>query len=394
MANSADATLPPSFREAVALAWALFPQRQNFDAAQAEAAARDESGRALFPNAPTASGTYVDDKATGSNLGYVTAEGELTTPVWLPGEGRATRKTAHADADSIEADADAAHLELAEKMLSVTERATFAANTLDVALRRAATAQSLSAGLAHRFQLGESSQSDALAAQAEAASARMSVSEARSQLESDQADVLSLTGQPVIPRLSGAGGDEGPVDLSEAVVLAHHPRMLAADRAVAAAEASASLTGIENRDSPEVGLQAINEKQPGTRWDTRVGVIFRLPFATPARNAPKRAAAAQAVTRAIVSREMTRRAVLTELHQAQSELGGASESQSAAREAANALMHRRGQIERAWRVGEMSVIEVVRANAMAFDADLASQKADTMLQAAKLRLRLAAGSLP
>ncbi len=387
-------TVAPSFREAVAAAWARFPERDNYAAAQAEASARDASGRALFPNAPTASGTYVNDKVAGSNLDYITAQGELTTPVWLPGEGRATSRTAHADADAIDANADEAHLELAGRVLALTEHAAVATNALDVAQRRATTAQALAASLAHRFQVGESSQSDALAAQAEAASARMSVSGARSQLDAIRAALTALTGEPVVPRLSGAGGDAGPLDASEAAVLAHHPRLLAADRAVAAAQAGASLTRIENRDSPEVGIQAIDEKQPGSRWDTRVGIIFRLPFATQARNAPKRAAAEQQVTRAIVARELARREVLTELRQAQSELSGATEAQAAANEAADALMRRRGQIERAWHLGEMSLIEVVRANAMAFDAEFASEKAGTALQAARLRLRLAAGELP
>jgi outer membrane protein TolC len=393
-AAAADPATAPSFREAVALAWARFPQRQNFAAAQAEAAARDESGRAFFPNAPTASGSYVNDRIAGSNLDYITAEGELTTPIWLPGEGSATRQAAHADEDATAADADAAHLDLALRVLATTEQAVLASNAVDVARRRATTAQLLSASLAHRLRLGESSQSDALAVQAEAASARMTASTARSQLNAVQAELIALTGQPIIPRLAGAGGDGGPVDVSEAAVLAHHPRVLAAERAMIAAQDKARLTRIENRDSPELGVQAIDEKQPGSRWDTRVGVVFRLPFATEARNAPRRAAAEQAVTHAMVAREMARREVLTELRQAQSELGDVSEAALAAKEAANALMRRRGQIERAWRLGEMSLIEVVRADAMAFDADLANQKAETVLQAARLRLRLAAGELP
>jgi outer membrane protein TolC len=387
-------TVAPSFRQAVALAWDRYPQRQNFAAARTEAAARDLSGRAFFPNAPTASGSYVNDRIAGSNLDYITAEGEVTTPVWLPGEGRATRNSAHADEDAIAADEDAAHLELALQVLGTTEQAALASNALDVARRRAMTAQSLSARLAHRVQIGESAQSDALAAQAEDAFARMSVSEAKSQLDALRAELAGLTGQPVIPRLAGAGGDQGPLDASEAAVLAHHPRVLAADRAVAAAQQKARLARLENRDSPELGIQAIDEKQPGSRWDTRVGVVFRLPFATEARNAPKRAAAEQEVTHAIVARDIARREVSAQLHEALAALTGASDSAMAARQAAEALLRRRGQIERAWELGEMSLIEVVRANAMAFDADLVNQKAETILQAARLRLRLAAGELP
>jgi hypothetical protein len=72
----------------------------------------------------------------------------------------------------------------------------------------------------------------------------------------------------------------------------------------------------------------------------------------------------------------------------------AQRSQEAAARAAASLDLRRGKIERAWRAGEMPLVEVIRANAMAFDADLARDKAGTDLAASRLRARLAQGLLP
>ncbi len=73
---------------------------------------------------------------------------------------------------------------------------------------------------------------------------------------------------------------------------------------------------------------------------------------------------------------------------------GAQEAELAAGRAAGEQERRRGMIERAWRLGEMPLIEVVRANALAFDARLAQTKSRTALDAARLRIGLANGLLP
>jgi len=188
-------------------------------------------------------------------------------------------------------------------------------------------------------------------------------------------------------------GASTPVGMT-AAALARHPRIAAAERSLAAAQASARQVRIENRDAPEIGVQGINEKQPGSRWDTRFGVVLRLPFATDTRNAPRRAAAEQATTQAAVQLALTRREVLAGVRQAEAVLAGAERGTVAAARAASELERRRGQIDRAWRMGEMPLVEVVRANAVAFDAGFARDKALTELSAARLRLQLAEGVLP
>lgn len=174
-----------------------------------------------------------------------------------------------------------------------------------------------------------------------------------------------------------------------------HPRVAAARRTAEAAQSSLRLTRIENRDSPEVGLQGINEKQGGASpWNTRFGLVVRFPFATEARNAPRLAAAQAQLTAAEVQLVQAERQVAAELQQAVATLAGARQGSAAATRAAASLVTRRGQIEQAWRAGEMPLIEVVRANALAFDAELARDKARTQLLAAQQRVRIATGRVP
>lgn len=395
-----------TLHDAVAAAWSRLPQLRSFAAREAVAAAKYASGSATFPNAPTATGNFVDDRIAGSNDGYVTSEVELSTPIWLPGEGTATQTEARAEAQAASADQEAMHLAVAEKVLQLVEQVDNAANDVAVATRRQSLAQALARAVSQRYALGESPQTDALASDAELANAEIALDRARAQAATALAAYAALTGLPSAPRLGAAAYSVMPCPLQDELAgsndippaaqaqLEGNPRIVAARRAVEAAEAKARLVQIENRDNPEIGLQGINEKQPGTRWDSRMAVIFRLHFASEARNAPRRAAAEQAVTEAEVQLDLARREVMTEMCQSDLAAEAAQRSQEAAARAAASLDLRRGKIERAWRAGEMPLVEVIRANAMAFDADLARDKAGTDLAASRLRARLAQGLLP
>ncbi len=380
-----------SFHDAVAAAWERLPQRGIFVAREATVAARYAAGGALVPNAPTATGTFINDRIAGSNNGYITSQVGVSTPVWLPGEGTATQNLARADAVANVAAVEAEHLALAGQVLDLAVQAIAAGQAREVATRRLATDQALATDLARRFRLGESSQSDSLAADAEAAGDVLRLQTAQAQLDVALLALATVTGTETLPRLEVAGP---PVAAVAADPLAGNPRVIAADQAVEAARANARLVRIANRDDPELGLQGINEKQPGTRWDTRFGVTLTFHFATEARNGPRRAEAQQAVTQAEVQRLIVRREVTMLTRQAQAVLAATERGSVAAARAAADVETRRGQIERAWRAGEMPLIEVVRANALAFDAAYARDKARTDLAAARLRLRLAGGALP
>lgn len=397
---------PPAawtLHDAVEAAWARLPQTRSIAARQSVAAANYRAGSAVFPNAPAATGTFANDRIVGSNYGYVTSQVELSTPVWLPGEGTATQDAAKADGQVALADRDALHLAVAERVLLLTEQVEAGANQISVATQRLAVTRALATSVRQRFTVGEAPETDALAADAETSNAELAVGTARAQAGAALAAFAVLTGSAAAPRLDVGPGDTppcplaldaGPVPPAIQAVLEANPTIIAGRRAVEAAEAKARLVRIENRDNPEIGVQGLDEKQPGTRWDTRMIVTFRFPFATEARNAPRRAAADQAVIDAQVRLEQARRDALAALCQSSIAVTAAERNQAAAARSAALLDQRRVKIERAWRAGEIALIEVFRANSMAFDADLARDRAATSLAAARIRAQLAQGVLP
>lgn len=402
LSNSATTIIPSTLHDAVAAAWNRDPQRRAIGAREDTAAARYAAGGALFPDAPSLTTSHVNDKVAGSNYNYITTQAEFDTPVWLPGQGTATQGVARAQANVAAADDEAAHLALAADVLDLATQAALAGNARAVAGRRLAVARALATAAGQRFRVGEGSESDSLAADADAASAQIALSVAAAQYGGAVAGFASVTGTAVVPQLAGLPPRRpGQLSLMLAAAqtgddsaLSSHPQIAAAQRAVVAAQEQARLVRIENRDSPQIGVQGINEKQPGTRWDTRFGVVLHFPFATQARNAPRRAEAEQAVTEALVVLELTRRRVAAAVQQADIALAGAEQAAVAARRAAADLDKRSGQIERAWRLSEMPLIEVIRASSYAFDADLARDKAQTEVDAARQRARLVEGVLP
>ena len=182
-------------------------------------------------------------------------------------------------------------------------------------------------------------------------------------------------------------------DLSEAL-LSQHPSVVAALLEVREADAEARLVRVADREDPDLGLQLTNDKQPGSPWDTRVGVVFHLPFASAAHNAPRRAAAEQKLVEARTHLTLTRRAVIASAHDALLRLASAERLCRTTNRAASDLDRRRTEIEHAWRIGEMPTIELIRANAVASDADLMRAQAKTKRDAARWAAVLAAGSLP
>ncbi len=380
--------LADTFPTAVAAAWARLPERDNIDAAAGVANARVRAGSAIFPNAPYADGEYDDDRL-GSNDDYRTTRIEIGTPVWLPGEGGATVGVGAAQGEAVVAERNATHLALAGRVLALSLEDLLATDRARSARSRLATDRAVASALRERFRVGENSQSDALAADAEEAASETSLDEAETSRQQAAVSLASITGSEEVPTLAQAPSP----DLSDAL-LSRHPSVVAASLEVRAAEAEAHLVRIADRDDPDLGLQVTNDKQPGSPWDTRVGIVFHIPFASAARNAPLRAAAEQKLVEAESRLTLARRGVVAAAHDALLRLASAERLCATTARTAADLDRRRTEIEHAWRVGEMPTIELVRADAVAADADLSRDEARTRRDAARWAASLAAGILP
>ena len=98
------------------MAWAQDPLRSELGTNRRSAEARARAAGSWFAGGPSLSGSYFDDHAIGSNLGYTTYQGGVSVPLWLPGQGNATRKLARADAETAAERSSAEHMALAVRL--------------------------------------------------------------------------------------------------------------------------------------------------------------------------------------------------------------------------------------------------------------------------------------
>lgn len=89
-----------TFSQGAEAAWTIDPGRTEMNTNFRSASARAEAAGSWFAGGPAVSGQYFDDHAIGSNEGYTTYEGSVSVPLWLPGQGSATVKTARTTAYS------------------------------------------------------------------------------------------------------------------------------------------------------------------------------------------------------------------------------------------------------------------------------------------------------
>lgn len=373
--------------DAVEAAWLLSPEVRPLASLRATQEARRDAAGRLFPLSPYAQGDAASDRFL-TNQGFASYGFEVGTPVWLPGEGRAAARQAEAGIGELQA-------RLAELRLAVAGLVRDSAGQVeDAALagppleRRAAAARQLAAITEQRAQRGESPAADALLARSEAVSAESTLRDQRAALAQAAARFSIVTGLAAAPSLAS---DRVPPPRP----VPDHPRLLAARRAVETAQAALRLVEATPRDSPTVALQGRHELNTyRDRFDTRVGVVLRLPLATESRNRPRIAAAQAEVSRAAGQLALLERDLAIEQRQARLALEAARERRLLAEEGFRALDRRRAQLDQAYTAGEMPLVEVIRARVAAFDADLGRARARAGQDRARAFLNQALGVMP
>ena len=366
-------------------AWARSPELAGNPARQAVATARGRSADSITPNPPSLGGGFITDGFSNARGGR---EGELSlsTPLWLPGEGTASRRVADADLSRLTAQQEAQRLAVAGEVREALAAVAVAQVELSGAEARIRDARALEADVGRRVRGREAAETELLTARLDRMEADIGLAERRATLEGVRLQFLSLTGiAPDAAILNEALFPAGQV----------HPRQAEADRAVAAAEAARRLAGVQVRESPEIGLLARTTRSAGERrFDNEFGFQFRVPFATEARNAPRQAVAEAELTEAVAAAANIRRQVDVQAARARVELDGVTQTLGIARQRAGVLRQQRGLSEAAFRAGQFGIADVIRVRVLATEAEIAQGRAEVSVRQARSRVNQALGLLP
>jgi len=387
-------TLPPAeaaakLRLMIDGAWSRSPELGGSAARQATAAARGRSADSITPNPPVLGGGFIADGLNNRRGGR---EGELSiaTPLWLPGEGTASRRVADADLSRLTAQQQAQQLAAAGEVREALAAVALAQLESVGAEARLRDARALEADVGRRVLGRDAAETELLTTRLDRMEAEIGLGERRATLEGARLAFRTLTGTEADPAVLNER-DPPPASGS----LPTHPRVVEADGVVASTTASRRLASIQVRDSPEIGLLARSTRSAGeNRYDNQAGFQFRLPLATEARNGPRQAAAEAELTDAMVAAANVRRQVELQAARARIELDSVTKALGIARSRAGVLRQQRGLSEAAFRGGQFGIADVIRVRVLATEAEIAQGRAEIAVRQARSRVHQALGLLP
>ncbi|MBB2189010.1 TolC family protein [Gluconacetobacter azotocaptans] len=385
-----------SLHEAIRLAWAQDPLRHSLTVDSHAAGRNADAARSWFPGGPVVSGQYFDDHFIGSNQGYTTYQTGVSVPFWLPGQGTATVRSALADQDVARAHLEVERMAIAVRVLDLATTAALCAEQVQALADERRALDSVE-GVTHRLlSAGEVSAADSHAVSGEREDVENQLANAQEQLADARAGLEELTGRDEVPDLSDITGrtlvaaHPGNLDLA----IGRDPRLRLAQAQVAAARAKDRLVQASFMPNPELGVDAIHEKQYGSPWNTRVGVQVSVPLPSAARNVPMRMQAVREIAAAERDAQTAQRMIRAEYTRTRVRLASAVTILAHATSKRQALASRVDDLEKAWEVGEVSVIEYLRARRDALAAQQQERTASVAWHSAIARILISAGSTP
>lgn len=384
LSPSADAgELGTLVEEALARSGAAQGARALVAARQASVAASSR----LTKGAPAADIGILTDQV-GSQDGYREQEFGVSVPLWLPGEGRATRRLSAANLVAAQGEAALSALSVAQAVRTAYWDLAQADARVVAEQQRHALAHDTATATARSVAARESAPNDQALAEALEAEAAARLAEAQAAQKQAALTLEVLTGVKTI-----ASEPEVPVALE--AIPQMHPEQQMLEARVKAAEAQETLARIQRFDNPEAGL--VYQRERGSQFEDyndRFGFRVKIPlWSSPAAKAERLEKAAQAQA-ARLEQEQGKHALQATLTVAQLQLETARQAvdQAEIKKARLATVRRNSEI--AYKEGQLSFLELLRARDAALDADLGFSLARLAQARAVSLYNQAAGVLP
>ncbi len=356
-----DASL--SLRDVVLQTLQRNPSPAVIDARVQETDALKAQAGSLIAGAPAVSLRYQTDEV-GSNDGLQEWETGLELPLWLFGQKGARRAVAEQAYAELSASQRALLLDVAGKVREALWDVELAQNRVALAEQERHTAQTLEQDVQKRVRLGELPRVDLILAQDETLARRTDYLRMATELRHAQQSYRSLTGLDQVPTQR----TETPTD--KTAITEDHPLLAKAQGAVAVALARRDLARVERRENPTVLVGTRHEKeQSGEDFANSVGVILRLPLGSKAHSAPKMATAEVVIAEAKRDRDLMKRELERNLHEAIHNIEASGAELEAAAERHELALENLRLINTAFAVGETDLVGLLRIQARAFAAE-------------------------
>lgn len=364
-----------------------YPDSQMLEAKQLEIEARSKHAKGLLPHAP-AIGLFSQNDSMMSGRGEKGWEAELELPIWLPGQ-RAAREAIAKDAALGFTDLrDNLALQVAGLLRNALWDISMVSSQAKLAKSRYETAQALVHDVEKRFKAGDLAKTDVMLAQNEAYQAETFKLRADAEVKHAEFRYQLLTGLNQLP--ADYSEKESSSTLNES-----HPSLRDAAKKLLLADDERNLVRAERRENPSI---AINTRSQRGAFDNQsnesIGLRVRIPFETESKSAPLIANAEMNYARNQVESSRLRYTLEAAYHEAEHNLEVTrAELIITEKQQANAQENLR-LAKKAFALGESDLVNLLRVQASAYEAERALQQRQIQLQWDIAQYNQAVGELP
>lgn len=373
---------PPTLAEATEAAWRLSPQSRSLSARQDELAARARAAGSFFAGAPSVS--IAHQAGQGGARGARETEAEISAPLWSPRLKSATASQVDADRAALDAQVNAARLNLAREARELAAEVALARAQIELSERKLTEARALADDTERRVKSGESARIDALRAQGASREAESSKASAEAALARSLASWRALTGLDAAAALDEPPAKDGP-----------HPLVAAAEAQVRAARSKLDLVQADRREPMEAGVGVVRERSgPGAETESSLRLTLRVPLGGDIRNGARIAAARAELYALEAELDAASRQVASDREASLAGLSAAKRAELLATERERLAREAQELVAKSHRLGESDLPARLRADAERFDAELARSRASIEARRALSKLNQAYGAAP
>lgn len=382
----ATAAPPANLKTVVEHAWSRSAEVRTLEARQEEAAAARSTAQSWIAGNPTVGLAQRNDRSP-SLRDQRESELSVSAPFWLPGQKSARQAWAARSTEEVAAQLLQARLAVAGEVRTRFWEAAAAREVLAEKDDHLHHLEQFSEEVQSRVKAGDLARSDGLLAQQEVHAAVVALAMARSQAAQALARYQVLTGTDELPPLE-------PEPLREAAD-GVNARLAAARATESRALAGLRLAEATRSEAPSLAVSLRHETENNLAEPNRsIGIALQFPIGSKARNRPAESLAQTQLATAAAEAAQAAAGVASDAALAREQVAHAEAALAAAISRAAAMHEHKALLEKSFRLGESSLAEVLRSNALSHEADVAVRQQRVALGAAHAQLNQARGLLP
>lgn len=383
---AAAAQAASTLHELMEQAWLRSPAGRGIVARQGEIdAARDLSGSWVAGNPVL--GLSQRQGLGNDHSRARESELSMSAPFWTPAQRSARRTLAELSATELQAHILKVRLDIAGEVRSRLWDAAAAQALLEEKEGHLHHAEELAEEVRRRVKAGELARVDALMADQEVQAGRIAVAQAKAEASANMSRLKVLTGPSTAlplnhePLAKVTGGE--------------NPRLLAARATENRAQATLGLAQANRSAPPSLSLSVRNERDALLGPPERsVALALQVPIGSAGRNRPAEAQAQTQIAVAAAEAQQAADLAHAELDLAAGQLEHARAALAAAGARVSAMREHQQLIEKAFRLGERGLADVLRSRTLAHEAQVALRQQEVALGRAHAQFNQASGVLP